>query len=391
MTPLVAGQRTTANVATVQRYVEIDKQILELDPEATPFTVITARMNKRLAGDPEFSWTESERETRFDSVNKSGGYTNSEEEIVVSTEELYKPNQLVIVPRTGEILFVKEVKGSSKVKFGRGAAGTTAAALTEKDPLFIIARVAEEGSRSFEAVSNSPSKITNNTQIFKTSMEASGTWKSSLNQTEPHDWVWQHKQKNREHLISIELAALFGHKSTTTGAEGKPLRTTGGLLSFYTANNQDMGGTMTESEFSSWVRTLTVHGSEKTVFASPLGLDVVNNYAIGRLQLVQSDNDKTYGLNVTRYVGSGGSVVNFVKHPLLEGATWGGYMVAVDFKQSAPAYRPLGGGPGGSRDTKLLPNRQESDRDGQKDEIITEVGFQFPQVKTGGVATGITG
>lgn len=390
---VVSGQRTTGNVAEVQKYVEIDKPILELDPQATPFTVVTARLNKRLAGSSEFSWTESERDQRFDAINHSGGYEPEVEEMIVATEAIYFPNQLVIVPRTGEIMQVKEKKGTNKVKFARGAAGTTPAAVTEKDPLFIIARVAEEGSRSFEAITNNPNKVSNYTEIFKTSMEASGTWTSSLNQTDPHDWIWQHKQKNREHLISIEAAALFGHKSSTTGAtESKPLRTTGGLLSFYTANNQDMGGTMTESEFATWVRTLTVHGNEKTVFSSPLALDVLNNYAVGRLQTIQADNDKTYGLNITRYVGSGGSIINLVKHPMLEGATWGGYMVAVDFRpDSAPAYRPLGGGPTGNRDTKLLPNRQESDRDGTKDELLTEVGFQFPLVKSGGVATGITG
>lgn len=388
---VINGQRTTENVASVQRAIAIDKQILELDPSATPFTVITGRLNKRPVGDPEFSWVESEKEARFDSVNKSGGYTNSETEMVVTTEELYKPNQLVAVPRTGEILRVIEVKGTSKVKFERGAAGTTAAALTEKDPLFIIARVAEEGALSFEATTVNPTKISNNTQIFRTSIEESGTAGSSENQTEPHDWVWQHKQKMREHMISRETAALFGHKGKVNGAGGKPIRTSGGLLSFYTANNQDMGGTMTEAEFGSWVRMLTVHGSEKTVFASPLALEVVNNYGVGKLSLVQADNDRTYGLNISRYVGAGGSIINFVQHPLLEGAIWGGMMIAVDFKQATPAIRTLGGGPFGSRDTKVLTNRQEADRDGQKDEILTEEGYQFPQVKTGGVATGITG
>jgi Family of unknown function (DUF5309) len=388
---VVSGQRTTENVGSVQRAIAIDKEILQLDPSATPFTVITGRLNKRLVGDPEYTWVESERATRFDSVNHAGGYTNSEEEMVVTTEELFYLNHLVAVPRTGEILRVKERKGSNKVKFERGAAGTTAAAVTEKDPLFIIARVAEEGALSFEATSGNPTKIGNNTQIFRTSIEESGTAGSSENQTEPHDWVWQHQEKMREHMISRETAALFGHKGKVNGPGGKPIRTTGGLLSFYTTNNQDMGGTMTESEFGSWVRMLTVHGNEKTVFSSPLALEVVNNYGVGKLSLVQADKDATYGLNITRYVGAGGSIINFVQHPLLEGAVWGGYMIAVDFKRGAPAVRPLGGGPFGSRDTKVLTNRQENDRDGQKDEILTEEGYQFPLVKSGGVATGITG
>jgi hypothetical protein len=389
---VISGQRQTENIGSVQRAIAIDKEIVKLDPVATPFTVITSRLNKRPVGDPEFSWVESEKAARFDAINHSSGYpTTTTEELVVVTEEIYFLNQLVAVPRTGEILRVKEKKGSSTVKFERGAAGTTAAALNEHEPLFIIARVAEEGALSFEGVSANPTKISNNTQIFRTSIEESGTAGSSENQTSPHDWVFQHQEAMREHMISIETAALFGHKGKITGPNGKPIRTTAGLLSMYTANNQDMGGTMTESEFGSWVRSLTVHGSEKTVFASPLALEVVNNYGVGKLELVQSDADTTYGLSINRYRGAGGSIINFVQHPLLEGATWGGYMIAVDFKRGAPAWRVLGGGPFGSRDTSVLTNRQENDRDGQKDEILTEGGFQFPLIKTGGVATGITG
>ena len=393
---MVTGTRTTANVASAQRYIDIAPEIMKLDPNATPFVVITSRMNKKQAGDAEFSWMESEREVVFDAINKSGGYEATDEELIVDTEGTFAPGQLVQVQRTSEIMFVKELKGTNKVKFERGAAGTTKAAIENDDVLLVIAFVAEEGASSFEARTNNPTKITNNTQIFRTSIEATGTWGSSLNQTTPHDWVFQHQEKNREHLLQIERVALHGHKSVTTGANGKPLRTTGGLLSFYTANNQDMGGTMTESELATWVRSLTTHGSdEKTVFASALALDVINAYAVGRLQVVQSDaNDEsagtTYGVKVTKYMTANGTL-NLVKHKLLEGAVFGGYMIAVDYRSAPPAYRPLGGGPMGSRDTKLLTNRQANDADGQKDEILTEVGFGWPQPKTGGVATGITG
>lgn len=393
---ITTGQRTVANVASAQRYIEIDKEILKLEPDAAPLTVLTKRMrdggNVRSVGDPEFKWEESERDVRFDAVNHTGGYTSTEEEVVVDTEEIFAVGQLVTVPRTGEVLYVNAMPGSNKVKFTRGYSGTTKAALVDNDPLYIIGRVAEEGDTSFSARTKSPTQVTNYTQIFRTSIEASGSWMSSLNMTSPHDWVFQHQERNREHLISIENAALFGHKASATGTNGRPIRTTGGVLSFLTENNQDAGGTLTEAEWSSWVRAITKYGRRKVVFASPLVLDVINNYAVGRLQVVQSSNpeDATYGIAVTKYVNANGTV-NLIPHPLLEGTTWGGMAIAVDYDRSAPGYRYLGGGPGGSRDTKLYPNRQENDRDGQKDEIITEAGFTFPQVKSGGVLTGVTG
>lgn len=388
---VVTGQRHQANVASAQRYIDIAKEIMELEPSAAPLTVVTSRMNKKQTGETEYSWMESEREVEFDAINNGAGYTSTEEELKVDTEEVFAVNQLIVVPRTSEILFVKELKGSSKIKVERGAAGTTKAALVDNDPLFVIGQAAEQGQTSFSGRSINPVKITNYTGIFRTSMEATGTWGSSQNQTSPHDWVFQHRNKNREHLITIEKAGLFGHKSSGTGPGGKPFTTTGGLLSFYLENNQDAGGTLTESELETWVRTLCRYGSDiKTLFCSPLLLSVINNFAVGRLQTIQADMDSTYGLKVTKYQCAHGEL-NLVKHNLLQGATWGGYGIAVDYKAAPPEYRPLGGGPFGSRDTKLLTNRQENDRDGQRDEILTEVGFGWPQPKTGGVLTGVTG
>lgn len=384
----VTGYRNTANVATVQRYIDIAKPIMKLEPDATPLTAITKSLGTQVAGDVEFSWVESEREVTADSAKAAA--TKEATEVEVNTESAFAPNQLVSVDATGEILLVKELKGSSKVKVSRGAAGTTAAAIAEKDALTIIAQVAEEGSGSFEARTQNPAKVTNYTQIWKTSIAETGSQGSAQNQTEPHDWVFQHQEKMREHLIGIEKTALYSHKSSTTGAGEKPLRTTGGVLSFYTSNNKDAGGQFTETECEEWVRSLCRYGSStKTVFCAPLVLSVINAYAVGRLQTIQSDRDSASGVKLTEYFTAHGTL-KLVNHNLLEGATFGGYAIAVDFAAAAPKFRPLGGGPMGSRDTKLLTNRQASDTDGQKDEILTEGGFQWPLPKTGGVLTGVT-
>lgn len=390
----VTGQRTTANAASIQRYIDIAPEIVRLEPEAAPLTVISRRIreggNTKLAGDPEFSWVESERDARFDAINKAEGFTSGSTELVVDTEDIFAPGQIVIVPRTGEELYVESKPGSSKIKVARGFSGTTAAALVDNDPLFVIGEVAEEGARSPEARSAGPTKKINYTEITRTSIEASGTWMSSQNQTSPHDWVYQHQERNREHLISLETKVLFNSKGETTGPNGKKLRTSGGVLYHYTSNRQDAGGTLTEAEFEEWVRNLCRYGSKKTAFVSPLVLSVINRFAVSKLQVIQADMDTTFGLSITKYLSPHGEI-SLVKHNLLEGAVWGGYAIAVDFQQAPPKWRPLGGGPGGSRDTKLLTNRQESDRDGQKDEILTEGGYEFPQPKTGGVLTGVTG
>lgn len=393
---VVTGAAQVSDLSSAQRAIALDKDILLLEPEAAPLTVFTKSIedggNVRSTEDPEFKWVEDELDSRWDAVNHGGGYTSGETSVVVDTGTVFYKNALVKAPRTAEIMFVSSVS-TNTLTVVRGYAGTTAAALEDNDPLLVIGAVQEEGDTSLEARRSPPSTVSNYTEITRTPIEETETARSSGNMTNPHAWVFQHKKKNIEHLKTIELKGLYGHKGSTTGPNNKTLRTTGGLLSYYTQNNQDAGGTLTETELSSWVRSLTRYGSKtKTVFAAPLVLDVINNYAVGKLQTIQSDGDTVYGVAVTKYLTANGQL-NLVKHNLLEGAVYGGYAIAVDFGQAAPEYRYLGGGnsPGASRDTKLLTNRQANDADTQKDEILTECGFVFKQVKTGGVLTGVTG
>jgi hypothetical protein len=391
---VISGQRRTDNVAAEQREIDLATEILFLEgvPDAAPLTTISKRIkdNTRPCVNSEYAWEEDERDVRFDAVNEGAGFTKEATEVVVDTGEVFYTAALITCPRTGEIMYVSKVE-TNTLTVKRGFAGSTAAALVDNDPLYVIGAVAEEGATSFEARSKNPTKISNYTEIFRTSIEASGTWLSSSNKTSPHDWIHQHRKKNLEHMLDIENAGLFGSPSESAGTSGK-IRTTGGALHFLTQNNQDMGGTMTESELESWVRSICRFGNKKTVFCSALALSVINNYAVGRLQSIQADRDTTYGVSAMEYITAHGSL-KLVKHNLLEGATWGGYMIAIDFALGAPTYRYLGGegAPGGARDTKLLTNRQANDADGQKDEMLTECGFMWPQVKRGGVATGITG
>jgi hypothetical protein len=84
--------------------------------------------------------------------------------------------------------------------------------------------------------------------------------------------------------------------------------------------------------------------------------------------------------------------LNIVKHNLLEGEQSGNAYV-VDFVAGNVQYRYLdgSGAPGGSRDTRLYTDRQNPGTDGQRDEIISEVGLQCGLPKTGGRLTGVAG
>lgn len=382
------GQRTTASVASSQRVIDLQKEILLLEPSEAPLTVLSQRTKKgtlrEKCSDVQFSWHNDVGETRFGAINNGAGYTSGATSLVVADGTLFAVNDVVVVPRTGEQLLITNVV-TNTLTATRAWGTTTAAALVDTDPLLIIGTSQVEGATTPEARTENPTKVDNYTQIYRESVKATGSWLSSSNMSSPHDWPYQHKKKGIEHLKEIEYGGLFG--SPKSGTQ----RSTGGLLNYLTFNAQDMGGTMTESELETWLRTLSRYSSGTiTVFAAALPISVINNFAVGRLQT--HSKDTTYGIATQEYISAHGTL-QLVKHKLLEGAIYGGYMIGVDLKSdNTIKYRYLNGdGPGPSRDTKLLTSVEPQGTDGQTDEWLTEQGWQVGRPRTGGVATGITG
>src|SRR5207237_10428142 len=97
-----------------------------------------------------------------------------------------------------------------------------------------------------------------------------------------------------------------------------------------------------------------------------------------------------YGLTITGYVTPSGQL-SLVGHPLLDGAVYGGTVLILDLDAVSKKYLHGMNAPGGSRDTHLNENIQENDRDGRKDEYLSEVGLKFGQAKRHATVTNITG
>jgi hypothetical protein len=386
------GQRTTGNVAAGQRKIDVSKSILNLDPSETPYTVILKRTreggNTEKTVNPEFKWAEDQRDLRWDQINNGAGYASGITSIVVDNGPRFYPGALVKVPRTGETMRVTAVS-TNTLTVVRGFSGSTAAAIVDDDPLLVLGYAADEGSRAPAVRSENPSFVTNYTQIFKKTLGASGTWRSSENETMPHDWDHQRAKAHVEHMLDIENAGLFGKPSEIAGTDG-PLRTTGGVLHYLTSNAQAIGGTLTEAVFDAWCadKAFKDGSDEKVLFASSFLISVLSGFAKAKMNTTVAQNK--YGVNYTDYVTPFGTL-SIVRHRLLEGAVYGKMGFVVDFKRGGIKYRYLAGGPGGSRDTHVKQNRQETDRDGQVDELLTEAGFQVGLPATGATITGVTG
>jgi len=389
---VIAGQRETSNVASTQRVIDLHKQILLLDPSAAPLTTFTKSyrggLQRERAVDPKFTWHNDHLETRNDQINNGAGYASGATSVVVDNGPRFAVDDLVKVPRTGEVVQVTGIS-TNTLTIVRAIGGTTAAALVDNDPVYVIGTAAEEGSRSQVARSENPTVVTNYTQIFKHSVEASGTWLSSSNESTPHDFTHQARKAMMEHLIDIEGAFLFGGPGEATGPNGKKQRSTGGLLYFLTSNNTAAGGAWTIDEINTWLATLVTYGSDrKVLFVGKTVAGIFDTHSLNKMQ--SRVGDDTFGVKIQLWQSNLGEF-QIVHHKLLDRAGYSDTAIAVDFGQEALSYKYLNGdGPGGGRDTHVLPHREEEDRDGQKDEILTEAGLRVGLPETGGVVTGAT-
>lgn len=384
--PTQSGARGTGNVLAANTKPDVKEAMALLEPSATPLVQFTLRIPAAPAHNPEFKWFEDALRVRSDAINNVGGYTTSATSLVVDDGTKFAADDIVKVSRTGENLRVTAVATNTLTV----VRGSTPVAINDNDELIVIGSAAEEGALSKPARSDNPVEVSNYTQIFREPVHATRTWMQTATYTRPDDWQYQVEKAAIEHKKSKELSFLHGKKRLiTTGTH--PRRTTGGALAYITSNVTDVGGAMSESELWSVFNAGYRYGSkEKVVFASRLAMEVVNSFPRGKLELVQADHDKTYGLAITRLVHPHG-VANLITHDLLEGSTFGGYMIGLDIKGAGVRSRYLSSPDHGSSDLQFRDNIQAPEEDGRKAEWLEECGLEFGEEKKHFLITNITG
>lgn len=389
MAPVAAftGNRNTLNVNQTLRKPDIADAILLLQPDASPLTVLSKRLNKKATHNPLFQWAEDDLDPRF--TNITGAITNSATALPVTagTGVNFQQYDLVKVPSTGEVMRVTSVSPVDTVNVvrnvGPGGNGVATGGAVE---LLLLGSAMPEGATSKPARSNNAVMALNYTQIFRKPVESTETWIHSDQFTTQNDWDYQLAKQGIEHLKDIEESFLQGKAMEDTSAN-PPTRMTAGVIPFISTNVTAAGGVMTEASFFAALRPIFRYGSgTKTGFAAGLVVDVLNTYARSKVQIPDANRD-TYGLQVVKYQSPHGTL-NLVRHWLLEGVTYGGYLVVVDM--SNVQYRYLANEKG-SRDTHVRENIQPPDADTQKNEYLTECGLQFGLAATHGMITGITG
>jgi hypothetical protein len=379
---VITGSKDTRNITQNRLVIDMSSDIGLLKPDdAALLSFLKLAKNKsQTASNPKFEWMEDGLAPRWDAVNNAAGVASGVTTVDVDNGTYFSANDIVKVPRTGEVLLVTAI-ATNALTVVRGYGVTAAAALVDNDPLVIVGNVNEEfaGIRTMKTTGLTP--MYNYTQIWRTPFGVSRTAQRTKLYG-PSELSYQQMKKGVEHKKDMERSLIFGErKEDVTGSH--PKRATGGALSFLTANNYDAGGLLTQSEFDNNIsESVFKYGSkEKILYSSARLLSVINGWALGKLMIDQEA--KKFGLSVFKYVTPFGTYNIINGMHTLEGAVYGGYGIILDPENIK--YRPLEGS-----DTTLRTNIQNNDADGRIDEYLTEGGLEVRNKETHAVLTGVT-
>lgn len=385
----INGLRTTANFVTDQRPKNWRETILLLYPNGSaPLTALTSLMGEEKTDDPEFNWWEKEINNRR--LALTAAITTGTTNLTVSSNALaVKQGDVLYIEQTGEIVIVSsDPTADTGLTVQRGKGGTTATSLDPtaagKNPYMrVIGSAYEEGSNAPTGVNFDPTKKYNYTQIFRNTLEMTRT--ASKTRLRTGDQVKEAKRECLElHSIDMEMAFIFGGRLEDT-YNGKPRRTTGGIISFIDSNNiVTAGATTTMTILEGWMKRIFDYGSsEKIAFCGNQALMIINQVCRLNSQYQIDFGVKEYGMRVARLVCPFGELV-LKGHPLFNQMASGTtsttpyygtetWMLVVDPKNLKYRYVD---------DTKYEKDLQENGLDGMKSGYLSECGLEIRHPKT---------
>lgn len=275
---------------------------------------------------------------------------------VTSTTNIL-PGMLMRAQSTGEVVLVNSILSATQVTVTRGVGTVAAAAISNSVVLYQVGNAFEESSLRPNALSITPVRVTNYTQIFRNTWALSGS--AQATQVIAGDTTIAENRMDCAafHAADIEKALFFGQKSSGT-RNGQPFRTMDGLinilstLSYYppsyaAVNTTTAGATTNFTQLETALdpvfnqATDPKVGNERVLFVGGTARKVINN--IGRLNSTYyiQNGATSYGLQFGQFNIARGSF-RMIEHPLFNSnSDWSKYAVAVDLSTFRVAY--LGG------------------------------------------------
>ena len=338
-----------------QRPLNWRQQIMYLYPNGmAPLTAILSMMKGSKVDDPQFYWWTQTMLTVNGAVSGvyttpdlanlyvGGGVAGTIVYVIVTTalaNRIKTTHQILLTDASDYSLAVN----GKVIGVARGAITSTLTVrlledddnsvvggdLSDCDSFKIIGSINPEGGEMPDAIATNPVKVYNYTQIFRTSLSITRTARKTKLRT-PDQYQKAKAEALEMHSWEMELAYIWGIRSENIGDNGKPERTTMGIIPFirqyaavncddYALNANYAGQTWLnggETWFKAMLERIFRYGSTKKLCLCGsgvlLGIDaLVSNDA----SMNVSPGQKFYGMELREWRTVFGSI-NMVTHPL---------------------------------------------------------------------------
>lgn len=423
------GMRGTGDWVTDERPKDWRETILFLYPNGTaPLTAILSKMKSEKADDPEFNWwtkmlpdqsaapTGVYTNSLLSSAYVSGGVIGSvlyfkmaelsAKNFRIGHQVLLRDASDFAVDVNAKVIGVALNGASSyiQVKLLEADDNSTSHDLSDCDKILIIGNINEEGATMPTGISYDPTKFYNLTQIFRTPLSITRTARETKYRTGD-----KYKEMKREalelHSIEMEKAFLFGTRTEGVGANGKPERTTDGIITFLRKNNatlvndytlnstyagkewlEDGGG---EDWLEAMLESIFLYGrQEKLALCGNGALMGINKLAKAGGHYTLTSQTKAYGIKVTEWITPYGTI--YLKtHPLFNiETTLRTSMLIMEPENLRYRYitdTAFFGEGGKTASTGTNANR----KDGTDEEYLTECGLEMHHGYTFGYINGV--
>lgn len=425
------GMRGTGDWVTDQRPKNWREAILYRFPNGmAPLTAILSKLGEESVDDPQFHWWTKSLSAQAGAI--AGIYTDVDlsiayvsggvagdtlfvqiaealvDEIRIGHQVLMRYSTDLTVDVNGMVTG-RLVNGDTSyisVKLLEADDNSSSYDLSDADRLMVIGNINAEGSAMPDSVSYDPTKWSNFTQIFRSPLEMTRT--ALLTRLRTGD---QRKEAKREclqmHSIEMEKAFMFGVPTEGTGDNGKPMRTTLGLIPAirggYTGHGGDAGTVsdfISESNYAGqswlaggehWLDTqlevmFRYGAAEKLAFCGS-----GTQLAIARLvkntgSYEISSKTTDYGLKVLEWKTPMGTI-NIMAHPMMsQESTTRNTMVI--FEPENLKFRYITDTTYRKAVDVTKKDAEWTDRDGIKEEYLTEAGLEYHHPVGWGYLTG---
>ena len=416
------GMRGTGDWVTDQRPLNWRQQIMYLYPNGmAPLTAILSMMGSESVDDPQYHWWTQEQTAVMGAVAgvwtlpdlsvayAGGGVAGDVIYIQITTllaNRIREGHQILLrdesdwrVDVTGKVTGV--TRGTTNAVLAirlleaDDNAGVGGNDLQDCDAFKIIGNMNPEGGEMPDAIALNPVKVYNYTQIFRTPLSITRTARKTKLRT--GDQYQKMKSEALEmHSWEMELAFLWGIATENIGDNGKPERTTMGVINFirqmaaancddyslnptYTGQAWAVGG---ELWLKAMLEQIFRYGAEEKLCLCGsgflLGIDAL---AMAGGQVNLQPAQKVYGMQIREWITPFGSI--YMKtHPLFSyDATTRNMGILLEPKELTYRYIDDTAFYGEST-SKQHPEGYGNRRlDGTNEEYLTECGleFGFPQ------------